>query len=280
MNDDLRAAIIRLLETRDDNLPEPSRRVESVSGFAGGVDEKGRALRTMTCPDCLDRQIEGKRVGCETCGGSGTIPDKGKDPMDTPVVLSKEQQSDPRRKANWGGNTRIEGARERDRQLAVLDHQLAPPKSEAELLEEANRRGYVWERERDRMYRHFDYAALDVALDALRNHDESAYHALHAVYVYAWLTELSPGTEVALERGLVFLDERLPENLRAPAPPGPVVNMAARGRTADPRAIAQRDAEIRRRAAEENTPSAQLASDFGISVSQVNRIIREARSAA
>lgn len=227
MDDDRRAAIVTLLETRDDGLPEPRRHAQGSSGFAGGVDEKGRPLRVVSCPDCLERKLAGERVGCETCGGSGEIPDPGKDPMDDPI---KNPPYDDRRKTNWGGNNRIEDARERDRQLQTLESQLAPPKSEADLLAEANRRGFGWEEERRRMYRLYDYEALDAALDELRDADGSAYHAIHAVYVYAWLTELSPSAEAALDRGLVFLGARLPDPLRVPQPHPAVIRIERKKR--------------------------------------------------
>jgi hypothetical protein len=69
------------------------------------------------------------------------------------------------------------------------------------------------------MYRRHDYQALDQCLDQLRASDDGAYHALHSVHVYGWLTELSPATEVALERGIGFLAEHLPDPLRAPGQP-------------------------------------------------------------
>jgi hypothetical protein len=218
MDDARRAAIITLLQTRDDGLPEPRRHAQGSSGFAGGVDEKGRPLRAVSCPDCLANGFT--TFACETCHGTGHVADDGKDPMDDPI---KNPPYDERRKTNWGGNDRIEDARERDRQLQTLEQQLSPPKSEADLLAEANRRGFGWEEERRRMYRLFDYGALDAALDLLRDADDSAYRAIHAVYVYAWLTELSPGVEVSLERGLLFLSEKLPDNLRSPTTKHPAL---------------------------------------------------------
>jgi DnaJ-class molecular chaperone len=57
-------AIITLLQTRDDNLPQPTRHTSTTPGF---VNEK----RPRDCPDCC---ANGRTMhGCETCGGSGTV---------------------------------------------------------------------------------------------------------------------------------------------------------------------------------------------------------------
>lgn len=205
-----RTAIVWLLEHRNDHLPVELRGATPVAapGFVGGVDPSGRAMRSLSCPDCL---TNGRAMaGCETCGGRGEIPDPGPDPyaQNEKVVPFGFDQS------------RHDVSHERDRKIEMLGRQTRPAPTEAELFEEANRRGYAWEEERKAMYRRYDFAALDVSVDELRAHDVDAAHALNAVYVDRWLAEvgsISPLVEELLERGLVFLSERLPDVLRSGA---------------------------------------------------------------
>jgi hypothetical protein len=262
-----RQAIVRLLETRDDNLPESSRRPDGVSGFVH--HEKA----TETCPDCLanDRVM----FGCETCGGRG--------------VVERYRERDPysvnEKTAKYGlDGARHDAAHARDRQIEMLGRQTRPAMSESQLLEEANREPYAWELARKRMYRLFDYEAVDLALDELRADDPSAYRALHAVYIYGWLTTISGAAEAACERGMAFLSPRLAafefargRKLRAPGPAeSPMVNMIARGRHDDPKALDQRNEVIRRAIYVDGIPTAEVAALYGLTVSQVNRIAREA----
>jgi hypothetical protein len=240
-----RQAILRLLETRDDNLPESSRRPDGVSGFVH--HEKA----TETCPDCLanDRVM----FGCETCGGRGVVERyRERDPYS---VNEKTQK--------YGlDGARHDAAHARDRQIEMLGRQTRPAMSESQLLEEANREPYAWELARKRMYRLFDYEALDRVLDELRAHDPDACRALHVVYVYQTLRDkdddgnlLPPvgAAAVACERGFAFLSARLAafefamgRKLRAPGVERESVNMIARGRHADERALAQRNDAIRK----------------------------------
>lgn len=253
-----RDLIVRLLETLTDGLPEPSRRDSSTSGF---TPAKELSQNRMSCPDCLanDRAI----YGCETCGGSGWVL--------VPLVRDPYMES-----ATVGFDpTKHDAAYARDRQIEALARQTRPAPSEAELLEEANRRGFLWEEARRAMYRSFDYGAVDRALESLRIVDELAYRMLHQVYVYGWLTHITPAVESVCDRGLRFLSDRLPERLRAPGSSRPVANVAAHGRSADPRALAQRDDAIRR-AIDAGEATAAVAAAFGVSPSQVNRIVAKA----
>jgi len=249
-----RAAIIRLLQTRDEHLPEPVRRTEAASGFVH------RTKAAVTCPDCL---ANGKvTFGCETCGGQGFTEEyRERDPYAIGVVLP------------FGFDVSAhDAARERDRQIDALERQLNRPQSAADEIAEANAHPYVWEIARRRMYRLFDYAALDLALEGMRDRDHSAYRALHAVYVYAWAP---PTVAVAeCERGLVFLDERLPEELRAPAPARERTIVAKLERSAGPIARSIRDDRIRDLAAQGEKPAAIAASCF-VSIRTVYNVVKE-----
>lgn len=249
------AAIIRLLETRDEHLPEPVRRTEASAGFVH------RTKAAVTCQDCLanDRVM----FNCETCHGSGRIEEwRERDPYAMEVVLP------------YGfDGSQHDVTRERDRQIDILDRQLAPPRSEAEMLDDANRHPYAWEIARRRMYRLFDYAPLDRALEQLRAADEVASRAIHAVYIYAWAPRtMAPA---ACARGLAFLDERLPDPLRAPTPERRphFVGKVARGAGATARAI--RDDRIRELAAEGKKPN-EIAAECFVSIRTVYNVCRDA----
>src|SRR5262249_41944973 len=147
-------------------------------GFVSGRDKHGRAVRWLSCPDCLangdamdGRSRRNVAAGCETCGGRGEIPDPGPDPYaNNETVLPIGFKA-----------TSHDQAHERDGKIEMLQRQTRPAPTDAELDEEANRRGYAWEEERRAMYRQYDFAALDVALDELRAYDVDAAHALNAV---------------------------------------------------------------------------------------------------
>ena len=202
-----RNEIVWLLTHRNDDLPVSLRPATPAAqaGFVGGRDEKGKPVRWVSCPDCIanDRVMP----GCETCRGRGEIPDVGPDPY------QKNEQVLP-----FGfEQTRHDASHERDRKIEMLARQTRPPRSEAELLEEANRRGYAWEETRRQMYARYDFAAIDDALDTLRAHDVDAAHAINAVYVDGWLAEVgqvTPLAEELCERGISFLSDRLPEEVR------------------------------------------------------------------
>lgn len=141
--------------------------------------------------------------GCETCRGRGYLERRRrKDPYDT-------GQSQ-----GWFGSSaaRHERARERDREIDRLAEQTAAPVAEAAI----EVRPDAWEVARARHLARFDFPALDGALESLRLSDPDAHHALHAVYVYAYVTEISPRLTVRIEAALVFLDELLPDPLRVP----------------------------------------------------------------
>jgi hypothetical protein len=209
-----RALIIRLLETRDDGLPLPARRDQTPRGFVSGLDDDGKPLRWLTCEDCLSADAtmgaNGRgRPGCETCGGEGRVPDLGPDPY---------QKNDPQPYGITGENTDHRVAR--DVAIARAGNELRRfpgfrLESAKDELAEANKNPDPWERTRQQMYRRYDYGALDAALELLRGHDESAYRLVHSVYVYCW-ADASTTAEAVIERAMRFIDERMPDPIRAP----------------------------------------------------------------
>jgi hypothetical protein len=169
-----------------------------------------------------------------------------------------------------------ECARDRDGEIDRLAAQTRPAfGSVADEIGEANRRGERWERVRAAKWARFDYAALDRALEELRAHDQGGYRVVHAVYVYGWL-EPSVVVEAACRRALEFLSVWLPERLRAPeVAVDRGASLAARGRWADAVARGRRDELLRRWVRVEGMPVQWVAWVCGLSVSQVNRIVRK-----
>lgn len=196
---DRRAQIILLLETMTDGLPQRDRPKLTAPGFVH------RAIVRESCSDCLAN--DRRRPGCATCGGKGfTETFRDRDPYaDTETVQPYGITPD-----------RHEAARAREAAMARLEAQTREPwKSDEDELADANKNPEPWEIERRRMYRLYDYAALDSALALLRDRDEGAYRLLHSVYVYGW-SEPSTTVEALVERGLLFVEQRMPEVIRAP----------------------------------------------------------------
>lgn len=241
MTPDRRAAIVRLLDTRHEHLPEPVRRSEISSGFVHGLDPKGKPWRWLSCPDCIanDRVM----YGCETCKGSGRIPDPGRDPMaESKIVL-------------YGADgSRHDLAYARDRQIEELGRQTRPA-ADVDEDADAKAKDYAWAEARRQMFKRYDYAALERAIE--------------------WLRSVVPGSSVYGGLALGYFDVVLPNPLRAPAAAPVPVNIAARGRQADTRALSQRDAAIVS-AITGGAPTEHVASSFSLSVSQVNKIVRGA----
>lgn len=188
----------------------------------------------VSCEDCL---ANGRVIpGCETCRGRGYVEVvRSRDPYDTGKHLALAGE-------------KHEARRERDRMIQRLGEQVAPVAEVSTGME-------AWELERARRWARFDFAALDVALERLRSWDLDGYHVLMAGYVYGWVM-IVPGSvaERAAERALGSLDAMLPDPLRVPG------------------VVVDRDALIRRRA-REGVPTRELAVEFGLSVSRVNRIV-------
>lgn len=204
-----------------------------------------RTLAPAVCPTCdgLDRH-------CPECRGRGEIE-----------VLRQRDPYATEQATHWVAATPklADGDRERNAELARLEQQLAVPVSEADVLARLNEHTPLWERERRAMYDRYDYHALDDALVRL------AYLDIH------------PHSQ----RGLELLDRWLPDPLRAPARiERLVVNAAAKGRQADPRARQQRDDAILELVAA-GMAYGHIAATVGLTVRQLRRIVnRDTEQAA
>lgn len=123
------------------------------------------------------------------------------------------------------------------------------------------------------------YRELAVAMDALK----AAAAGVHFVVCWVYVIEAqqaSPANEATIELGLTFLLERL-EHVRAPGwvARQQVMRAAAlvraKGKSADSRAQAVRNDEMRRRR-ERGAKIAELAAEFQLDKGQVSRIVRGA----
>jgi hypothetical protein len=216
LTDERRSAIIALLSTMNDGLPEPpSLRTHSTAGF---VNEP----RARTCPDCMAHPKWPSRAasfGCETCKGSGEVPATRLDDIALPDGLPGDGDSrDPYEVNNtttaFKETTKLGHVPGRD---AEIDRALAlakdRPVSEVEAAGEAT--PYVWERERATMFRRYDYAALQRALELLRDRSPQLAAAVVSVHTHR-LVEPSATLEAAVEHGLRFISLLMPATIRAP----------------------------------------------------------------
>lgn len=207
------AQIVALLGELNEGLPEPTRRDHSTSGF---VNEP----RERTCPDCL---ANGRvMVGCATCGGSGVVsparidgialvdalPDDGQ--VRDPYAVSETVQAyGVRDTRKFGHVPERDAAIDRARKLA---QDRPPSELDAAKLAEP----YLWERDRAARRRQYDFAPLEAALELLRDRAPGICSLIFSVYVYRELSESSATVEKGLAIGIAFIDERMPDPIRAP----------------------------------------------------------------
>lgn len=205
-------------------------------GSAGFVH---RTVAPVVCPTC--EGVDDSRR-CPSCRGRGWVE----------VSRSRDPYSIDHVKAAGTDQGKFGHVPDRDSEIDRLVEQTAVPvATELDVVAAANEHPFGWEEARRVMYARFDYAALDRCLERLAGMAVSAYS----------------------ERGLALLDQWLPVPLRAPAQVGVVVvNVAARGRGADRRALEQRDRavlELR----QEGLGYDEIARRVGLSVRQLRRIV-------
>jgi hypothetical protein len=230
-----RAQIVRLLDVRFEGFPDVHRRF---FGASTGFVHRTRA--PQVCPVC-----EGvESFGCAGCGGRGEVE----------VLRERDPYAVDKIQPYGITPDRREAEAARDRQIVALGRQTRPARDVDEAAE-ADRDPWPWERARARLYRDYHLKALDLALEQLH---------------LSW-----PGLSAYSNAGLDFLDARLPDPLRAPAAPSPVVSPPPNGRAAGGAALSRRDAAIRS-AIDGGAPTAHVSASFGLSISQVNKIAGKA----
>lgn len=231
-----RAAVLVLLQTRHEGLPDTVRRTDAASGFVHAVDAH------LDCPDCFGERPAA--LGCETCRGAGYVIDRRRrDPYATDRVTPYGLEATTKR-----GHVPA-----RDAELGRLAAQTrAPWASLADELADADLHPYGWERARAAMYARFDYGHLDRALELLRDR--------------------APQVRPASTLGVALLAAWMPDPVRAPGVAGGQANVAARGPHADGRARDSRDFRVKV-LAEELVPLHVIAVEVCLSVAQVRRIV-------
>ncbi|HMA26067.1 MAG: helix-turn-helix domain-containing protein [Solirubrobacterales bacterium] len=261
--------IRRLLELAFSWVPYPrTRPLEAMAGFAGGTDEHGRALRWLTCPDCL---ANGRTMpGCETCSGRGEIADPGPDPMENRSAVA------------IGGLEQVrkyERQHERDRTLARLERLLGDPESQAG----GDSMTYAVE-QFERLCRGSSLAELVHALDRLQSERPWLYDALWLTFERPFDEHVLPlreSLERAVDEGIALLEGWLPDELRVPewALLGEVSQMAGKGRWANDAQQRRRNREIRA-LAQQGLGTREIARRVGLDHAQVSRILAGERASA
>jgi glutaredoxin len=236
---DRRRQIIVLLDTRDDGLPELTRRDHSASGFVHHTAAR------EACPDCLanDRAM----FGCETCRGRGYIETpRHRDPYAVESV------------SPYGIDiSRHERTHERDRQIDRLGEQIRSPYvSEADAIADANKHADGWELARREMNRRFDYAMLERALEQLRLR--------------------CPDESPRGDFGLAFIDGLMPDPIRSPREAKEVVSSLKLGPGAGTRLREERNRQIRQWA-KDGRPYQWIAAEVGLGDRQLREIINARR---
>ncbi len=261
MDADRRAQIIRLLETRDQHLPQPSRRQQIDPGFRHNV------IAPTVCPTC-----EGcNSFACTGCGGRGYIERRrSRDPYAVDKIA----------KYGLDGSKHDRGYAI-DHEIERLRQQTRPPlATEADVI--ADTPEYGWIRARELMYASYDFASLDRAMDMLHQVDPDACSLLTRVYEYQTLPAPHPGTMMAalIDRGLRFVDKWMPDPIRSPADePAATVG---RGPVRPEAGVSVRERRDRamRADARNGVTVAELVIRYGVSKSTVYQVVNGAEAAA
>lgn len=200
-----RTATITLLRSRTDWHPSIRSQFQ---GFGATPGEKATVWRL--CGSCDGTGTLKTRKGdeaCPKCQGKGRfLVDAYTGRRDGEQETRLFSAGDIRRRAELT-----------DAAIARLKEQTAPPRSEADLIADAQ--PFPWERERDRYYRAGDYRALDLALEWLDTHNPDARDLVCWVYETG-IDELGCLDESILlsaERAADLLAERMPDPIRVPS---------------------------------------------------------------
>jgi len=300
-----RERIVLLLASLPDLLPAPKGSLRTTSGLG--------AVRRVACPDCGDTQHPGwhedrfgTREPCETCGGRVTktgrkVRGRGRvtvDPMDADLKPIRTSDDNPTRPARMVGCDACGGypdrggsgvgkphvdeeGREYHERCPYCDGTGWRPKASdtAHLFVPPDER----DSHNDRLRSAGSYADLERELAGL--------HSLQRRMVrLKWVEgdglELDDPTDDGLaESGMLQLERRMPADIRVPRE---VIEADKRrrehlrrlkglGRSRE--AVQARDKQIRR-LIRQNKSSQWIAWEYGLSVSQVNRIVDGGQEAA
>lgn len=204
MTDTRRQRTIILLETR--TAWHPGLR----SQFATFGAKSGEAPTSRTtCTACKGDGTMPSRTGpqpCERCEGKGSY------------LVDRYTGYRSREEGPWrtGGLSPVEKGRLADAEIQRMSSQTAPPKSERDLIEEANASPEPWERAREAHHRHGSYRELTLALEWLAGSAPNAWQLVTWVYELG-MAKVTPAP--LIERALYGVDltaARLPDPIRVP----------------------------------------------------------------
>lgn len=221
------------------------------------MDSDQQPIRTRAA-DSVPPTRPAAVVTCDGCGGSGVggahLDDRG------------EEYRDPCRYCNGSGR----------RTITRFDLQLDRERGEG-----ASRLDCAID-SRDAAG---SYHALDWALTTIPTRRRALVLRCHGPAASVDSRDLPPGARAALERTLVELEQRMPAVIRVPGDVRKAARAAedhlrkVKGLGASKQALAARDKEIRR-LVRQGRPRQWVAREFGLSVSQVNRLVTGEKEAA
>lgn len=295
-----REKVILILGSLYDLLPAPRGALRTESGLA--------PAERRPCPDCGHTEHPGnvvdrfkRREPCTTCGGRlaepGVRSKRGRgwvtvDPMDSEqqalrTATTTGLPTKPARVVTcdacggWGvgkphldenGNewrARCERCNGSGHRTVASGGKSEGAREDEDMIERRGNAG--------------SYLEMDRALASLRLVSPRLWALVTSTYVVG---EIAAGSESArLTLGLAYLEARMPATIRVPS--GVIAaskNRAEqlrriRGRGSSPQALALRDKEIRRHA-RAGRARQWIAGEYGLSVSQVGRIVNGEREAA
>lgn len=286
---DRRQQILQLLATRYDGLYQPPGSLTTPAGLVaanvepctscGGTlirDDFGHTIRRRKGRGTV-RDRYGRPHECTTCAGAGEV---ARDPMDAHGVRvgSTDTTSTARpRHRKTCDRCNGTGVWKRDR-CTLCDGEGRRDVHVFELRLDDGRRDTRDAEERmadaiDARNQAGSYREIERALAMLRARNRAAHAALLAAVDQQLVPFPGP-----LEPVLAFLDQRMPDPIRVPVDVRANARerrewaRRAKGRSASPQALENRDREIRQ-ALRKGAPTQRVAFEYGLSVSQVNRIV-------
>lgn len=200
-----REQTILLLQSRNDWHPQ----VRSQFATFGALPGEKATVRE-TCSACAGEGTTPTRTGpepCKRCDAKGSY------------LVDAYTGFRSRDEGPWKGMakmTEVEKRRQSDATIARMVAQTAPPKSERDLIEEANLSPEPWERSREAHHRHGSYRELTLALEWLGDTAPAAWNLVRWVYELGMVRVTS---EPLLARALFGVDlvaVRLPDPIRVP----------------------------------------------------------------
>lgn len=201
---DRRHRTILLLESRHDWQPAPRSQCATFGALPGEL-----ATEPVKCRSCHGAGTVNGRKGpepCSTCSGAGRY------------LVDAYTGARPGSQKIGEKPTRTETQRRMDAEIQRLRLQLERPSEIRTGADLAGMAPFVWERDRDRHYRHGDYRALDLALEWLAGVAPERRQLLAWVFEHrvVSLGDAPAGVRAAAVRSVDMVAGRLPDPIRVP----------------------------------------------------------------